>query len=349
MSDLFGWFDKRNILQDVENQQQALGGDSSTSRGQVSCVSTKQCGSGFACIDGICEKLDTGSDQSGIDTAGDCNSGGGGGSSLCGSGSRACSDNASCGGSDPPTECCGQGVKFRIFNLETYKLETSCDEPGDCNPFCSASFAALGVMPTGCEGKDPCLSACEYCGLDFKRNGRFCQKSTITQTTPCYCDNGARCGHCESCDSNPGSSKYGQCYSTDQDRCQQCITKDNHYCCGKNVGPITACSGGGKTAKSVLRDMIAASCTETCDNCETSRYESYCSDSPNYDQMPDRDNLPNGTTQTGYLNFHSAGVECYFFKIEDRSNCEECSTTLECHCHDDCGPGQTCSDGVCTG
>ena len=342
MSGLFGWFDKRDFLERFENESPAALSGSELSRlGRTNCAGTKDCGAGFACIDGVCQRVNAPTDNATGDTAGDCNNGAGG-SSPCGSGSRACSDGGNCGSGSPVGSCCGQAVSYRVKDPSTGKFITSCERPGGCRPFCTSYFASFGTMPDGCEGYDPCFSDCEICGVS---GGAYsCQKKLVAESTPCYCDNGARCGNCRACITDPASSNYGNCEYVNG-LCGKCVTMETHFCCGVNVGPVTVCTDGSTPANVALQERLEELCAGECDQCENNAYEKYCSNQGDWDQRPDTSNLPAGTTFTGSL--QSGGVECQFFKVTDRSNCDGCITEPVCHCHADCPPGQTCTGVAC--
>jgi len=240
---------------------------------RVRCASTSQCAAGYACVNGRCTRISSQAGVSSGDTAGNCSGGTSGSQSSCNDGSRACSDDGSCGSGTTVSSCCGQAVSYRVQDSEG-KFVPTCDKPTTCRPFCSSYFANFGTIASGCEGYDPCFPDCEICGL---QNGAFsCQKQLISEASPCYCDNGARCGPCDQCVTDNTSSNFGQCVSSsnvpETSRCQQCLTLDSYVCGGNDVGPITACTTPDATAQENLTAAIEEACKNVCDapcNCHS--------------------------------------------------------------------------------
>lgn len=261
MSNLFGWFDKRDFIENSERQQNSFTtsfgfGNTNVRR----CTSTRDCASGYACINGVCQRVNVPSGTSEPNDPGSCTEGTGG-TSPCGE-VGACSDGGNCGSGSPVSSCCGQAVSYVTKNEEG-KFVPTCDKPRTCRPFCTNYYASFGRMPAGCEGYNPCFADCEICGVS---GGAYsCQKKLISESSPCYCDNGARCGPCDQCVIDTGSSDLGQCVpnpgAPETSRCQQCLELPTYQCGnGVEIGPIEACTEGDKTAAQVLVEKIQARC-----------------------------------------------------------------------------------------
>ena len=320
---------------------------SSTSK----CVSSRQCAAGFGCVNGVCVRISAQGLNGSRDSAGSCNNYPY--FNPCNSGSRACSDNGTCGSGSPTQSCCGNRVSYRrrdsngnfIPSCETYRSEER--RPG-CRPFCSNYFALFNTIAAGCEGYDPCFPDCETCGIDGIRDetdsGYACQPAPIEEDTPCYCDSGARCNDCEKCITDVSDFRYGECVVFPENkRCVKCLGLESHTCCEVDVGPIRVCEdGSNRPLQELFEEELANRCEKACNDCEKAQYVTICSP----EGVAAGTVCPIGKQCTVESTTTQGGLTCTTTKIVDGSKC--CLLyPLVCNSHLDCAPGFECTGDAC--
>lgn len=320
LTDFGDWYNKRSTLGQPGvglNNPSGLGyGDYTLPSARQRCVSSSQCGSGYGCVNGRCVSIQ-------VEGYGSPNSPGNcpGGGNDCNSGSNACQSGPGCGSGSGETACCGGPLNYQ--SSENGVITVSCDSDKSCDMWCTTYNEIFGFNAEFCAGREVCDPDCEYCSLSGS-----CEKSLIAESTPCWCDAGARCGWCRACITAPSDARYGECAQTKetQERCKQCATIESYECCGQEVGPLTFCStpGEGSSSDAVregVRRMAREKCSELCDNCEQKTHKTYCT---NTTGLPDPEtlNCPSGIrcVQTGTLDIN--GVQCVYVEETDISNCD---------------------------
>jgi len=335
-----------------------------------SCISNKQCPTGYACIDGKCvkiytrdnttwgtcgdERLDFPCKERGPKTTNECSTSRPGPGdcqeSDCGSGPKCCRQNA-----DSSVSCyCG-----------------FCEdvEAGVCNVYCDTTYKLFGTVSAGCAksgGVGLCdgniCSECSECEVDLFGGPPKCQRYEPDDPfAPCWC---TTCdGPCERCQTDPSASNFGNCVF-DATNCNSCCSVTNPECeCGSLLalgGTISSCSPYlGRPCMDVLYEKIGALCAEKCekepDPCAATGSYKYCVngsapiDPATNPEGPAGYTCPSGKVceYTGFI--EGGGQTCYLFNTwtldEIPTDCEDCG----CNCSNDCGDCQICGeDGNCT-
>lgn len=192
----------------------------------IECRNTKECGAGFACIDGVCTSMDSiGSDR--ISTPGDCELPEDGlQKNPCGK-PGGC-DKPTCGEEVGDLDCCGDTV-YRGYVTESdgvdedgktlYKQvwKEQCEPlTSECDQYADFWFKATGELPNGHTLSDVC-SSCNECGA-----GKVCRPIS-SSFAPCYCYPGIcknKEGPCFDC-----LDSTGDCRET----CSGCVAKCNEF------------------------------------------------------------------------------------------------------------------------
>ena len=305
-------FEAKRLARVLEREARTL----ERTQSQFRCIHTAQCASGFGCVNGRCISIGVTGGNGSPNSPGNCPDD----DNNCNSGSNACQSEANCGSGSGLVRCCGASGSYQ--SRENGIVSLSCEKDTSCDSFCNGYYASFGYKSKFCEGREVCDPDCEYCGLSK------CKKRFMTESTPCWCDAGARCGACKECIVNPNASTFGECTQTPatRERCKQCLTLESYKCCGQEVGPLTLCgdaSGGPATGPLTrkLKEKARAKCSQFCNNCEQKTTKTYCTDTTG---LPDSNtlNCPSGIRcrQTGFLDI--GGVQCVFVEETDISNCD---------------------------
>ena len=154
--------------------------------GLDTCVSSSECASGFACINGRCEQQSTagstdgGSAGCGLEDNGD---GGGGGGCAGGGCTEPSCDNTECDCDTSSTRTCRTD--------ENGDIVCECvpdDEEGKpCSKFCTNQWLSFGVYRSPCTPVNTC-SECSDCILAVGGDVPRCSRKASSPTLPCQCD-----------------------------------------------------------------------------------------------------------------------------------------------------------------
>jgi len=349
-----------DVVRNAPLNNDATSGSSNDFNQLNGCTSSAQCPAGYACVNGQCTLMGTGS--TGGSSNGQWNSAGGCNqddpNSPCNSGGpNSCSQTPNCGNiPDPrPQDCCGtRCCSYGSASSSRPGVHCWC---GECPPwpewrkcsiFCDSYTAANGESVMGCNEDNSC-NECNECDL-------FSKSCEPKDDAPCWCE-GSECQGCFKCDTEPTSDNFGGCSVAFLGACSVCTHVDSYKCpCGEIVGPITACSkygpggsgyGGNvtltsKTALQLAQEKCAPA--SSCDPCRgdcTSR--SYCSDTTGPPPP-----CPPGIKCTNTGTLSAGGVDCTFRTECDMSNVPESCKNCDCNCHNDCPNCQICGeDGEC--
>lgn len=285
------------------------------------CTSNNQCASGWACVGGECVPVaDDSGTTGGTSGPGDCNLTEDGVLGTCPDigGPDACQEAAtpgSCATDLRGELCCSEERCCTYGSLSSPFPGVNCycgpcPQPA-CTNYCDAYLKANGVpdISNGCsEGLEG--NSCDSCS--------FCEFGSCSRLelddAPCWCDGGKACNRsqsCLTCDTDPGSSDFGECKQAEED-CQECVTI-SHACCDSfSVPEFTYCQAFDAPGPGVVesaRLYAAKLCRE--------KYKDKCQ------------------------NEDGTGEWCY-----DSGN-----QGIECHCNADCGTEDGCyyceASGTC--
>lgn len=333
-----------------------------------SCLSNKQCPTGYACIDGKCVKIYT-KDGTSWGTCGDerlnfpCKEAGPKTTNECSTSRPGPGDCQESGcGSGP--KCCRQD---RDGSVSCYCGFCEDVESGVCSVYCDTTYKLFGTVSSGCSkngGVGNCEGniciECAECVEDPFGGPPQCQRyERGDPSLPCHC---VGCdGPCERCQRDPNASNFNDCYF-DANNCYTCCSVTNPDCDGRPLtelgGSISACTPYlGKSCQQVLSEKIAAACAEKDkepDPCAPTGSDKYC---VNGSAPLDPETNPAGPagyvcppgkrcTYTGFI--EGGGQTCYLYNTwvadEIPADCEVC----DCNCENDCGDCQFCNaEGIC--
>lgn len=337
------------------------------------CTSSGSCGTGYACVQGECKKIEgpgggTGGyyppsyipGGGGIVAGGDCGSGpdgsgdrgtqgcatasGGNGGGVIGCTIPTCGDpggGLGYGGSD--SDCCGlRTCRYTISN-SGLNISCWCGDGGttvlgnSCNDFCDEYYQTNGEDSRGCQEGSRC-DECSTCS-----DNTCVKKECPDESTSCHCcpKKLARCEYCN----QDGS------VSTGVADCQFCCTRTKECCDGEVVASRVCGRRIIQELCELAQNNVDAKCKKICPDvakCEKGcEGKTVCNPGPCPTEPPTADD-GKVITVTGCI--EAAGEHCLLYS--DCAADEEdlkCCPPVECNCHSECLSGQNCSvdTGTC--
>jgi len=334
------------------------------------CRTSSDCGVGYMCGDGACRRSSSTGTSTGGGTSngrtdincptdliddidpttsppggGSCGGGGGGrgGGTVAGPCTKpSCGGTTSSGsgGGGGGADCCGQRCCRTIGAGAVSTVQCfcgPCPPPGRCQKWCDSFYKSNGRQAEGCSDALTC-SECEAC---VTGTGLWTAKCIPTSGTPCWCEFGARCVECETCQED-GTCEYN-CAN-----CETCYIQYNVPCsCGYfNIECcVSTCDEYSISHKSCSEGGCAKACGDPPggDPCAAKCDTTTVCGSPG-SGLPD---CPPGYKGTGSITTHHGGgdVSCRLCeKCKLPPECEPC----DCNCHDECPDCQICNaEGKC--
>jgi len=340
------------------------------------CNGSRDCGSGFACIDGKCTKIHT-------------RGGGNWTPNSCGDDSvtRACTKGDKSGSNDKCTQptpgncdkdpiCPGERCCRQQEDGSIRCVCGSCDQidASRCNVYCDQYYKTWGDVLAGCykrdvEGFGECggniCDECKFCESDFVgSNFGTCElgnQGDPFNPLPCHCF--PRCSEeCHVCNKDVNSSRFGDCQYSAQN-CSECCAISNYDCpqCARffpgfsyHCEPVTS----AKNCISALQEKLYNQCAEDCatkpDPCASTGATSRCIDGSapvDPDTNPEGPagiSCPQGKTcqYAGYVEI--GGKTCYLYNTWVTADIPAECKEVDCNCHIDCPDCQLCgADGKC--
>ena len=316
--------------------------------GEVYCVDSQQCASGYACVGNTCIKTETDLEAS-ISTGGfsgpgscspdpdrreptpdKCNSGSRTSCTAgptCGSGSPTSYTTYNNNSSGPPAghECCGKKSRYVVLHSIPGIQEAwegwVCDDRvfgsggSTCDSVCNQLSNIGGDLPDSCSGSNKICSnaTCEYCDS-------FHGSCRPKNPQPCECSG---CPDCWTC-------VNGGCVQQDPEQCKYCetYTCPPDSCFGESTEVEACASNKFEAQRKAASSCGGSSSTNPCS------YYTRCSDTHGT-----TDGLP-GQTQVGWLQA-ATGEECKIY-----ADCSSSKESLDC-CGVQCHCGADCDSGVC--
>jgi hypothetical protein len=168
-------------------QEYLTNNDATVQQEQRGCINSSQCGSGFACVNGICVQI-----QDDYGFGGPCLSGGSdGGSGACGGSSAGNVESCT---TDTPGACGSTGAISGGVGCDEPKPIHPWNPPSNnsCDGFCDSWGASFGTIHPGCDGKG--CPDCEECSIfgECERDSAGsckCGSPKPNETIRCYsCD-----------------------------------------------------------------------------------------------------------------------------------------------------------------
>ena len=359
-AEVFGTVANRIPNLGVTSLSQLLGPDfTRTPIGKARCVTSVQCPSGSACINGLCIQTYTvtsGGSGGGSNTPGDCDPDNDNNSCNTG-GPTSCSQRPNCGDipNPRPGDCCsGQRCCYELNG----RVQCECgpcdhERPNSgtgasCSSFCTNFVQANGFLPDSCSSD----SVCDSC--------TFCEGSCKPKAfPPCWCAGQKPEDPCLTCDTDRTSPGYGVFLPLDGS-CSDCTSTNDVVCpnggflpgktyCkriysvtvnGITFGGVPPDSGrvvltSEKPHQATLEDCPPLECDGDCTD------KTYCSDTTG----PEGD-CPPGTVCTSLGFLSAGGVDCTFRKECNVSGVNDNCKKARCNCHADCGPCQVCTGSL---